>query len=45
MKHLFAELTRELTALLPFTLDGAYLTLDGAILTGQHPIIDRDFEE
>lgn len=45
MKHLFAELTRELTALLPFTLDGAYLTLDGAILTGQHPIIERDFEE
>mgnify|MGYP006988831151 CR=1 FL=1 len=45
MQHLFAETTRELTALVPFTLDGAELTLDGAILVGQHPIIERDYEE
>lgn len=45
MEHLFAEITREKTALIPFTLDGAYLTLDGAVLVGQHPIIERDFEE
>ncbi len=45
MEHLFAEITREKTALIPFTLDGAYLTLDGAVLVGQHPIIERDIEE
>ena len=45
MKHLFAEVTRELTALIPFALDGAYLTLDGAVLVGQHPIIERVLED
>ena len=45
MKHLFAEITRELTALIPFTLDGAYLTLDGAVLVGQHPVIERILED
>lgn len=45
MRHQFGELTRELTALIPFTLDGDVLTIDGAIAVGQHPIIERDFEE
>ena len=45
MQHLFAETTRELTALVPFTLDGAELTLGGSILVGQHPIIERDYED
>lgn len=45
MRHQFGELTRELSALVPFTLNGDVLTIDGAIAVGQHPIIERDFEE
>lgn len=45
MRHQFGELTRELSALVPFTLNGDVLTIDGAIAVGQHPIISRDFEE
>lgn len=44
MQHLFAEATRELTALVPFALDGEYLTLDGAVIVGQHPVIDREYD-
>lgn len=42
MTHSFAEQTRELTAEIPITVDGSYLLIDGQILTGQFPIIDRN---
>ena len=42
MTHSFAEQTRELTAEIPITVDGSYLLIDGQIITGQFPIIDRD---
>ena len=45
MSHQFGELTRELTALMPFAVNGEVLTIDGAIAVGQHPVITRDFEE
>ena len=45
MVPVFAELTRELSALQPFTLDGDILTIDGEELFGQFPTIERDFEE
>lgn len=45
MKHQFGWLTREISALLPFTINGEVLTLNGEILVGHHPVIDNDFEE
>ncbi|WP_197417276.1 hypothetical protein, partial [Sinorhizobium sp. GL28] len=42
MTHSFAEQTRELTAEIPITVDGSYLLIDGQVITGQFPIIDRD---
>jgi len=45
MKHEFAWLTRELTPLMPFAINGEILTIDSEAVVGQFPIIERDFEE
>ncbi len=45
MQHLFGESTRELTALRPITVDGKILTVDGKLLCGQFPTIERDLED
>lgn len=45
MQHLWAEATREITAELPLAVDGAVLTLDGAVAMAHHPIIERDYDE
>lgn len=43
--HFFAPVVRELSAKIPVTDDGDVLTVDGAILVGQFPVIEREFEE
>ena len=45
MRHEFAWLTRELTALIPLMLNGEVMVLDGEVAVAQHPVIERDFEE
>lgn len=42
--HYFASVVRELSALVPVTVEGAVLTVDGQVLTGQFPVIAREFE-
>lgn len=42
--HFFAPVIRELSALLPFTIGGEVLTIGGEVATGQHPVIEREFD-
>ena len=43
--HYFAPVVRELSALVPLAHGGAVLTVDGAVLVGHFPVIDREFED
>lgn len=42
--HFFAPVVRELSQLVPITVNGKVLTVDGKVLTGQFPVIAREFE-
>lgn len=44
MQHLFGAVTRELSAFIPLSFGGSYLTLDGSPLVAQVPVIDRDVD-
>lgn len=43
--HYFAPVVRELSALVPLAHGGAVLTVDGAVLVGHFPVIEREFED
>lgn len=43
--HYFAPMVRELSALVPLAHGGAVLTVDGAVLVGHFPVIEREFED
>jgi hypothetical protein len=45
MSHQFGEITRELTALIPFALDGQIITINNDIAVGQHPVVGRNIED
>lgn len=42
--HYFAPVVRELSAMIPIGDGGKAITINGAVLTGQFPVIAREFE-